>query len=170
MYTEAAGIDTMVGLSWLRPQRCLATGPQASARAPHPPHPACPWSQPVGAGPLLTFSSHSREAAFVRRFHKARLPLDTVNYSTVIACNLALVLLKIMPHSRWDAATLLLLDMVAAAALLGLLHGSKETYLRHRNLLVATLHLVHTLVRRSCRCAEPVVVPHLPLPHQAALK
>ncbi len=96
--------------------------------------------------PLLAFSSHAREAAFVRRFHTARLPLDVVNCCTIMGCNLALVLLKMAPHGRWNSAALLLLDALAAATLLGLLRFTGEWYLRHRSPIIAALHLGHAVV------------------------
>ncbi|PRW57190.1 Peptide-N4-(N-acetyl-beta-glucosaminyl) asparagine amidase A [Chlorella sorokiniana] len=106
-------------------------------------------------GPLLAFSSGAHEAAFVRRFHTARLPADLFNFSMVMTCNLALVLLKMVPHGRWDSAALLLHDALASAVLLGLLQGRREAYLCHRSLLIGMLHVGHTMISMHVQPMSP---------------
>lgn len=108
----------------------------------------CVVQEAAPAG-LLAFASPGREAAFEKRFHAARLPLDRVYLTTIVSCNVALLLLKMAPIGRWGTAALLLADSLPAAVLLAWQRARRESYLCHRTPLIATLHLVHAMVRRG---------------------
>lgn len=109
----------------------------------------------------MTFRDPRLEAAFERRFHERRLPLDRLHLSTVVACNLALVALKLLPNGRWGTAALQVAEAAAAAGLLAWQRAGTASYLRHRAPLLAFLHTAHALVRRdaarrgSARPVEP---------------
>ena len=110
-------------------------------------------------GPLLAFRDPAREEEFEWRFHNTRLPLDRVYLSTAVACDVVLVLLKLVPHGRWDTAVLQLLDALPAAVLLASLHAGREAYLQIRTALIAALQVVHALVSEGAAVCLSRLLP-----------
>ena len=100
-------------------------------------------------GALLAFRNPLLESAFERRFHERRLPLDRLYLATVVGCNLAVVLLKLLPDGRWGTAAMPLAEAAATAGLLAWRRVGTASYLRHRARLLACLYTTHALVRRA---------------------